>query len=81
VTFTRPDGEFDFEVNGGVSVTLVFEDIGSPPAFLPAVRDVTVPKLGRIVLPDVKLVLKSTNATSVALNGTWLVESDAAGFL
>lgn len=63
-TLARIDGKFDFAVNGGGPLTIVYEREG----YLTAHRRITVPWGDYIQVPDVILVAKDPNVTSINLD-------------
>jgi len=63
-TMSRADGAFDLALNGGGTVTLVYERMG----YLPAQRNVKAPWRDYVVAPDVALVPLDTRATVVNLS-------------
>ncbi len=62
-TVTRPDGRFDFAVNGGGPLTLTY----SKATFLPAQRQVSVPWQDYAVAPDVVLIAYDPQVTTIDL--------------
>ena len=65
-TLTREDGQFDLAVNGGGTVTLVYEK----DRYMPAQRQVEAPWRDFATVEDVVLVGYSRRVTDVDLAGT-----------
>jgi len=62
-TLSRSDGMFDLAVNGGGLLTVTYETAG----YLPAQRQVQAPWQDYVVLPDVVMVPRDMQATTVDL--------------
>ncbi|MBN1875512.1 MAG: hypothetical protein JXA33_14885, partial [Anaerolineae bacterium] len=62
-TLTRQDGAFDIAVNGGGELVVQYQKEG----YLPVQRDIQVPWQDYIWLPDIVMIAKDTQVTSVAL--------------
>ena len=62
-TLTREDGRYDMAVNGGGSLTVVYEKEG----YLPAQRQVDVPWRDYVLLSDVVMIPFDTQVTSIDL--------------
>ncbi|MDE2179981.1 MAG: tandem-95 repeat protein [candidate division NC10 bacterium] len=62
-TQSRSDGWFDLVVNGGGLLTVKYENAG----YLPAQRQVQAPWQDFVVLPDVVMIPRDTQATTVDL--------------
>ncbi|WP_337288533.1 RHS repeat-associated core domain-containing protein [Candidatus Methylomirabilis sp.] len=65
-TQSRSDGWFDLAVNGGGLLTVQYENAG----YLPVQRQAQAPWQDLVVLPDVVMILRDTQATTVDLTAS-----------